>query len=317
MPLDFAAAICESDAAGVDVLDAFFIEPPAAGELAVAVAGAAGGLPAGAEVDIGAVALTFAADDLLLLAAAFELSAAAVPESAMVDFSVLFFLLLLLPVVLVLAESLGDSPEAAAFVSDFLLFLLLLVSVVLLLAGALEASLEDAALTSDFLLFLLLLFEELLLAVSELAELSAADVSDFFDFELFFDELESEFVLLVSLSELAFFFDFLLLVEAVPWSADVPDCVSWAWATATGMDNINNRHVVPAKAVNFHEKKRFIDMKPTFRSARLQSANSEARSTPMHDPEVRNSRCSLCSQKSSSPPSPLSTVRRTEGSGSA
>jgi len=268
MPLDFAAAICESDAAGVDVLDAFFIEPPAEDELAVEVARAAGGLATGAESDIGAVALAFAPDDWLLLAAVFELSAAAVPESAMVDFSVVFFLLLLVPVVLVLAESLEDSPEAAVVVSDFWLLLLLFVSV-LLLTGALEASPEDAVLTSDFLLFLSLLREELLLAVSELAELSDADVSDFFDFELFFVEVESEFVLLVSLPELAFFLDFLLLVEAVPWSAEVPDCVCWDWAKATGTDNMNNRHPAPAKAVNFHERKRFIDMRPTFRSARV------------------------------------------------
>ena len=284
MPLDFAVAICESDAAGVDGVGAFFIEPAAEGELAAGVAGAAGGLAAGAEFDIGAVALAFAPDDLLLLAAALELSAAAVPESAMAGFSVVFFLLLLVPVVFVLAESLAGSPAAAAAVSDFLLFLLLLVSVVLLPAGALEASPVDAGLTSDFLLFLLLLFEELLLAVSELAELSDADASDFFDFELFFDEVESEFVLLVSLSALAFFLDFLLLVEAVPWSADVPDCVCWDWATETGTENMNNRHVAPAKALNFHEKKRFIVMKPTFRSARFQQANSGALSTPVHDP---------------------------------
>jgi hypothetical protein len=274
MPLDLAAAICESEAVPVDALDAFFIEPPADGELAVEVGGAAAGLAAGAEFDIGAAALAFAPADLLLLAAAFELSVAAVPESAIVDLSALFFLLLLVAVVL--ADSLEASPEAAAVVSDFLLFLLLFVSVVFLLASSLEASPEDAVLTSDFLLFLPLLFEELLLAVSELAELSDVDESDFFDFELF-DEVESELVLLVALSELAFFLDFLLLLEAVPWSADVPDCVSWDWARATGTDNRNNRHVAPTQAVNFREKKRFIDMKPTFRSARLQKARQIAK----------------------------------------
>jgi len=269
MPLDFAAVICESDAAGVDVLDAFFIEPPAEDELAREGAGAAGELAAGAAFDIGAVALGFAPDDWLLLAAALELSAAAVPESAVVDFSVVFFLLLLAPAVLAPAESLDGSPGAAAVVSAFLLFLLLLVSLVVLLAGPLEASPEDAALTSDFLLFLALLFEGLLLAVSELAELSDAEVPDFVDFELFFDVAESEFVLLVSLSELAFFLDFLLLVEAVPWSADVWDCVCWDWAKATGTDNMNKRHVAPTKAVNFLGKKRLLDMRPTFRICKV------------------------------------------------
>ena len=309
MPLDFAAAIWESDAAGVDVVDAFFIEPPAEDELALEVAGAAGELAAGAEFGIAAAALGFAPDDLLL-AAAFELSAAAAPESATVDFSVVFFLLLLVPVVLVPAESLDGSAEAAAVVSAFLLFLLLLVSVVVLLAGAPDASPEDAALTSDFLLFLPLLFEELLLAVSELAELSDAEVSDF-DFELFLEEAEEEFVLLVSLSEPAFFLDFLLLVEAVPWSVDVPDGVCWDWAKATGRNNMDKRHIAPAKTVNFQEKKRLIDMRPTFRSTRLQPANSEALTRPLRDPEVRNSSYPIRSQKSSSPPPSLSTVRRT------
>jgi hypothetical protein len=267
MPLDFAAAICESEAAPAEVLDAFFIEP-AEGEVAAEVTGAADGLAAGAEFDIGAAAWAFAPDDLLLLAAAFELSAAAVPESATLEVSLVFFLLLFVPVVLVLADSLEASPEDAAVVSDFLLFLLLFASVVLLLAGSLEASPEAAVLTSPFLLFLPLLFEELLLADSEPVELADAGESDFFDFELFFEEVESELVLLVALSELAFFLDFLLLVEAVPWSADVPDCVSWGWARAPG-DNRNNRHVAPSQAVNFREQKRFIDMKPTFRSARL------------------------------------------------
>ena len=264
MPLDFAAAICESEAEAVDVLDAFFVAPPAEGELAVELA--AGGLPAGVEFDIGAAALVFAPDDLLLLAAGFELSAAAVAESATVDFSALFFLLLFVPVVLALADSLEASPEAEAVVSDFLLFLLFFVSVVLLLAGSLAVS-PDAVLVSDFLLFLLLLFEELLSALSELAELSDADESDSFAFELFFvGEVESD-VLLVALSELAFFLDFLLLVEVVLWSADVPDCVSWDWARAAGTDNMNNRHVPPAQAVNLRKREPFIDMKPPFRCA--------------------------------------------------
>lgn len=206
--------------------------------------------------------------------AAFELSAAAVPESATVDFSALFFLLLLVPAVLVLADSLAPSPEAAV-ASDFLLFLLLFDSVVLLLAGSLEVS-PDAVLASDFLLFLLLLFAELLSAVSELAEPSDADESDFFDFELFFDEVESEFVLLVVLSELAFFLDFLLLVEVIPWSAGVPDCVSWGWARAIGTDNMNNRHIPPARAVKFREKKLLIDMKPTLGSAKVAAGQTKS-----------------------------------------
>jgi hypothetical protein len=299
MPLDFAAAICESEAPPAGVLDVFFIEPPAEAELEAELAGAAGAL-AGAEFDMGAAALAFAPEDLLvLLAGVFALSAAAVPESIMLEFSVLFFLLLLVPVVLALAASLEASPEDAALVSDFLLLLLLFVSLVLALAGwfeaspedaalvsdfllfllllvpfvlalaaSLEASPEDAALASDFLLFLLLLFEELLLAVSELAELSDVAESDFFDFELFVDEVESpvELVLLVALSELDFFFDFLLLVEVVPWSEDVPDWASWDWARETATDNVNKRHIPAAHAATFREK-RFIDMEATFRSA--------------------------------------------------
>jgi len=297
MPLDFAAAICESEAPPVGVLDVFFIEPAEA-ELEE-VAGAAGAL-AGAEFDMGAAALVFAAEDLLVpLTGVFALSAAAVPESIMLEFSVLFFLLLLVPLVLVLAGSLAASPEDAALVSDFLLFLLPLVPLVLALAGSLAASPEDAALVSDFLLFLLLLvplvlalagslaaspedaalvsdfllfllllllFEELLLAVSELAELSDVAESDFFDFELFLDEVESpvELVLLVVLSELDFFLDFLLLVEVVPWSAEVPDWVSWDWARETATDNVNKRHIPAAHAATFREK-RFIDMEATFR----------------------------------------------------
>jgi len=266
MPLDFAAAICESEAPPVGVLDVFFIEPAEA-ELEE-VAGAAGAL-AGAEFDMGAAALVFAAEDLLVpLTGVFALSAAAVPESIMLEFSVLFFLLLLVPVVLAPAGSLAASPEDAALVSDFLLFLLLLVPLVLALAGSLAASPEDAALVSDFLLFLLLLllFEELLLAVSELAELSDVAESDFFDFELFLDEVESpvELVLLVVPSELDFFLDFLLLVEVVPWSAEVPDWVSWDWARETATDNVNKRHIPAAHAATFREK-RFIDMEATFR----------------------------------------------------
>jgi hypothetical protein len=216
IPLDFAAAICESEAPPVGALDVFFIELPA--ELEAEVAGAAGAL-AGAEFGIGAAALALAAGDLLvLLTGVFALSAAAAPESIMLEFSVLFFLLLLDAVGLALAASLEASPEDMALVSDFLLFLLLLVAVGLALAASLEASPEDVALVSDFLLFLLLLFEELVLAVSELAELSELVESDFFDFELFFDDAESpaEPVLLAALSELDFFFDFLLLVEVVP-----------------------------------------------------------------------------------------------------
>jgi hypothetical protein len=301
MPFDFAAAICESEAPPVGALEVFFIELPAEAEPEAEVAGVVGALAA--EFDMGAAALALAAEDLLVLAGVFALSAeAADPESITLEFSVLLFLLLLVPVVLALAGSLEASPEDAALVSDFLPFLLLFVPVVLALAGSLEASPEDAALVSDFLpflllfvsavlalagpleaspedaalvsdflLFLLVLFEELLLAISELAELSEAAESDFFDFELFFDEVESpeELVLLVALSELDFFFDFLLLVEDV--SADVPDWESCDWAKATGTDNMNNRHIPAAQAVSFREK-RFINIEPTFRSASLNQA---------------------------------------------
>jgi len=213
MPLDFAAAICESETAAAGVLvDAFLVEPPAEVELGAEVAAAEGALAAGA-------ALALLPDALLeLLAVVFELSAVAAPASAVLD-SPLFFLLLLVPAVLVLAGSLEGSEELAALVSDFLLFLLLLLApAVLVLAGSLEGSEELAALVSDFLLFLLLLFVELLLAVSELAELSDVAESDFFDFVLLFDELESllELVLFVVSSEVDFFFFFLLLVEVVP-----------------------------------------------------------------------------------------------------
>jgi hypothetical protein len=190
MPLDFAAAICESETAAAGVLvDVFFVEPPTEVELGAEVAGAAGALAAGAEFDIAAAALLFAADDLLeLLAVVFELSAVAAPASAALDFSALFFRLLLAPAVLVLA-------------------------------GSLEVSAEVAPAVSDFVLFLLLLFVELLLVASELAELSDVAESDFFDLDFvpLFDELESlaELVLLVVSSEVDFFF-FLLLADVVP-----------------------------------------------------------------------------------------------------
>jgi hypothetical protein len=173
MPLDFAAAICESETAAAGVLvDAFFVEPPAEVELGAEVAGAEGALAAGA-------ALALLPDVLLeLLAAAFELSAAA-PASGVLD-SALFFLL-------------G-------------------------LAVSLEGSEELVALVSDFLLFLLLLFVEPLLVASELAELSGVAESDFLDFVLLFEELESPLMvgLLVVSSEVDFVFFFLLLVEVVP-----------------------------------------------------------------------------------------------------
>lgn len=309
MPLDFAAAICESEAAPDGGLEVFFIEPPAEVELEAEVAGAAGVLAAGAELDIGAVALALAPEALVLFAGVFELSAAAAPDSIMLELSVLFFLLLLAPVVLVLADSLEASPEDAALVSDFLLFLLLLVA--LALADSLEASPEDATFVSDFLFFLLLLFEELLLAVSELAELSDVAESDFFDFVLFFDEVESpaELVLLVALSELDFFFDFLLLVAAVLWSEDVPDWASWDWAMETVTDNVSNRHIPAAHAANFREKC-FIDIEPTFRSARLDPPQ-KWRGIAYNNVTVRSSCSPLRSQTSSSPPSHLSTGRRT------
>jgi hypothetical protein len=180
MPLDFAAAICESETAAAGVLvDAFFVEPPAEVELGAEVAGPEGALAAGAGLALLPAVL------LELLALAFELSAAAAPASA-VD-SALFFLLLLAPVVPVLAVSLEGSEELAELVSDFLLFLLLL-------------------------------FVELLLVVSELAELSGVAESDFCDFVLLFEEPESllELVLLVVSSEVDFFSFFLLLVEVVP-----------------------------------------------------------------------------------------------------
>jgi hypothetical protein len=213
MPLDFAAAICESETAAAGVLvDAFFVEPPAEVELGAEVAGAEGALAAGA-------ALALLPDVLLeLLAPAFELSAVAAPASAVLE-SALFFLLLLAPGVLGLADSLPGSEELAALVSDFLLFLLLLLApAVPVLAVSLEGSEEVAALVSDFLLFLLLLFVEPLLVVSELAELSGVAESDFLDFVLLFEELESPLVLvlLVVSSEVDFVFFFLLLVEVVP-----------------------------------------------------------------------------------------------------
>jgi hypothetical protein len=212
MPLDFAAAICESETAAADVLvDAFFVEPPAEVELEAEVAGAEGALAAGA-------ALALLPDVLLeLLAVAFELSAVAVPVSAVLD-SALFFLLLLAPEVLVLAGSPEGSEELAALVSDFLLFLLLLLAAVPVLAVSLEGSEEVAALVSDFLLFLLLLLVEPLLVDSELAELSGVAESDFLDFVLLFEELESLLVLVLFVvsSEVDFVFFFLLLVEVVP-----------------------------------------------------------------------------------------------------
>jgi hypothetical protein len=213
MPLDFAAAICESETAAAGVLvDAFFVEPPVEVELGAEVGGAEGALAAGA-------ALALLPDVLLeLLAAAFELSAVAAPASAVLD-SALFFLLLLAPGVLGLADSLPGSEELAALVSDFLLFLLLLLApAVPVLAVSLEGSEEVAALVSDFLLFLLLLFVEPLLVVSELAELSGVAESDFLDFVLLFEGLESPLVLvlLVVSSEVDFVFFFLLLVEVVP-----------------------------------------------------------------------------------------------------
>ena len=199
-PLDLAAAICESEAGPVAAafVDVFFVEAGLA-EDEPAVAGAAGVLAAGAEVDAGVAAFAFAPDDLLVAVEGFALSVAGVPESAAAELAALFFLLLLEPLVLVLADSLD------------------------------AASPIGAPLVSDFLLFLALLWVELLLAGSELAELSEVAESDFFDFVLFFDEVESlvELLLLVALSELDFFFlDFLLLVEVVPWSADVPAWVS-------------------------------------------------------------------------------------------
>jgi len=211
MPLDFAAAICESETSPAGVLaDAFFVEPPADGELEVA--GAAGAVAAG----VAAAALEFPPDDLLeLLAVVFELSVVAVPESAALDFSLLFFRLLLAPVVPALAGSLEVPAESAVLGVSALFFLLLLVPAVLVLAGSLEVSAE-VALASDFLLFLLLLFEVLLL-VSELAELSEVAESDFFDFVLLFDEVESPLALVLPMvsSEVDFFF-FLLLVVDVP-----------------------------------------------------------------------------------------------------
>jgi hypothetical protein len=212
MPLDFAAAICESETAAAGVLlDAFFVEPPAEVELGAEVAGAEGALAAGA-------ALALLPDVLPeLLVAAFELSAVAAPASAVLD-SALFFLLLLAPGVLGLAGSLAGSEELA-LVSDFLLFLLLLLApAVPVLAVSLEGSEEVAAVVSDFLLFLLLFFVEPLLVVSELAELSGVAESDFLDFVLLFEELEPPLVLvlLVVSSEVDFVFFFLLLVEVVP-----------------------------------------------------------------------------------------------------
>ena len=211
MPLDFAAAICESETSPAGVLaDAFFVEPAADGELEGA--GAAGALAAG----VAAAALEFPPDDLLeLLAVVFELSVVAVPESAALDFSLLFFRLLLAPVVPALAGSLEVPAESAVLGVSALFFLLLLVPAVLVLAGSLEVSAE-VALASDFLLFLLLLFEVLLL-VSELAELSEVAESDFFDFVLLFDEVESPLALVLPVvsSEVDFFF-FLLLVVDVP-----------------------------------------------------------------------------------------------------
>ena len=235
MPLDFAAAICESETADAAVLvDAFLVEPPAEVELEAEVAAAEGVLAAGA-------ALALLPDILLeLLAVVFELSAVAAPASAGLD-SALFLLLLLAPAVLVLA-------------------------------GSLEGSEALAALVSDFLLFLLLLLVELLPVVSELAELSEVAESDFFDFVLPLDELESllELVLLVVSSEVDFFFVFLLLVDVVSCSVDVPDWASWDWARATVADKIYNRQSPAAHAVNILEK-RVINMDPTFRSARLKS----------------------------------------------
>jgi hypothetical protein len=213
MPLDFAAAICESETAAAGVLvDAFFVEPLAEVELGAEVAGAEGALAAGA-------ALALLPDVLLeLLAAALELSAVVAPASAVLD-SALFFLLLLAPGVLGLADSLPGSEELAALVSDFLLFLLLLLApAVPVLAVSLVGSEEVAAVVSDFLLFLLLLFVEPLPVVSELAELSGVAESDFLDFVLLFEELEPPLVLvlLVVSSEVDFVFFFLLLVEVVP-----------------------------------------------------------------------------------------------------
>jgi len=213
MPLDFAAAICESETVAAGVLvDVFFVEP-AEVELGAEVAGAAGALAAGAVFDIAGEALLFPPDDLLeLLAAVFELSASAVPASVALDFSALFFRLLLAPVVLALDGSLEVSAELAPPVSDLLLFLLLLLAPAVLV---LDGSLEVSALVSDFLLFLLLV--ELLLVDSELAELSEVAESDFFAFVLLFDELESlvELELVVS-SEVDFFFFFVLLLDVVP-----------------------------------------------------------------------------------------------------
>jgi len=212
MPLDFAAAICESETSPAGVLaDAFFVEPAADGELEGA--GAAGAVAAG----VAAAALEFPPDDLLeLLAVVFELSVVAVPESAALDFSLLFFRLLLAPVVPALAGSLEVPAESAVLGVSALFFLLLLVPAVLVLAGSLEVSAE-VALASDFLLFLLLLFEVLLLGVSELAELSEVAESDFFDFVLLFEEVESPLALVLPVvsSEVDFFF-FLLLVVDVP-----------------------------------------------------------------------------------------------------
>jgi hypothetical protein len=95
--------------------------------------------------------------------------------------------------------------------------LLLLAPGVLGLAGSLAGS-EELALVSDFLLFLLLLFVEPLLVASVLAELSGVAKSDFLDFVLLFEELESPLMLglLVVSSEVDFVFFFLLLVEVVP-----------------------------------------------------------------------------------------------------
>jgi hypothetical protein len=270
MPLDFAAAICESETAAAGVLvEVFFVEPPPAAALGAEVAGVAGALAAGAEL----AALVLLPEDLLeLLAVVFELSAAAAPASAVLDFSALFFRLLLASVVLVLVGSL-EVPAASA-VLDFsvLFFRLLLAPVVLVLVGSLAVSAEAAPPLSDFLLFLLLLLVELLPVVSELAELSEVAESDFFDFVLPLDELESllELVLLVVSSEVDFFFVFLLLVDVVSCSVDVPDWASWDWARATVADKIYNRQSPAAHAVNILEK-RVINMDPTFRSARLKS----------------------------------------------